>query len=210
VLKLKLGSGDVSWDERILATARAAAPHATLLADVNGGWSIAETLDFLPRLAPYQLHLLEQPFHHHHGLSGWQQLKKHQPKDAVWPLLFADESVQNPADIHALAPYVDGINVKLLKAGSFQSAVAMMAAARQENLQILLGCMIESSIGITAAAHLAPWADIVDLDGHLYLAADDYSGLEISPLGHLHLPTPCHGIGARLRQPPSAEFGLNQ
>ena len=83
-------------------------------------------------------------------------------------------------------------------AASFAGAVRMIETARQHGLGVLLGCMIESSIGITAAAHLAPWADMADLDGHLYLSDDDYYGLTFDESGCILLPEEA-GIGARLR-----------
>lgn len=194
VLKLKLGSGDLDYDEAIVVTARAAAPTSTLFADVNGGWSIPQTVEMMQRLQSLGLALIEQPIHHHGGVSAWQELKAKLP--AASTPLYADESAQNAADIPALAACVQGINVKLLKCGSFAAAIQMIATARQYQLGVLLGCMIESSLGTTAAAHLAPWADWVDLDGHLYLADDDYEGITFTPDGHLQLP-PGNGIGAR-------------
>jgi L-alanine-DL-glutamate epimerase-like enolase superfamily enzyme len=72
----------------------------------------------------------------------------------------------------------------------------MIAKAREHGLGVLLGCMIESSLGITAAAHLAPWADFADLDGHLYLADDDFFGVRFDESGWLVMPAG-PGIGAR-------------
>jgi L-alanine-DL-glutamate epimerase-like enolase superfamily enzyme len=103
--------------------------------------------------------------------------------------------VQTAADVPALAPFIDGVNIKLLKCGSFDAAVAMIATAREHSLQILLGCMIETSLGTTAAAHLAPWADWIDLDGHFYVANDDFTGIEYDETGQLLMPVR-PGIGA--------------
>jgi L-alanine-DL-glutamate epimerase-like enolase superfamily enzyme len=194
VLKLKLGSGDLDHDEAIVATARSAAPQATLFADVNGGWSIPQTVEMMQRLQSFGLALIEQPIHHNSGIPAWHELKAQLPAGST--PLYADESAQNAADIPALAAYVQGINVKLLKCGSFAAAIDMIAAARQYKLGVLLGCMIESSLGTTAAAHLAPWADWVDLDGHLYLADDDYEGITFTLDGRLCIPLG-NGIGAK-------------
>jgi L-alanine-DL-glutamate epimerase-like enolase superfamily enzyme len=90
------------------------------------------------------------------------------------------------------------VNIKLLKCGSFDAAVAMIASAKAHSLQILLGCMIETSLGTTAAAHLAPWADWIDLDGHFYVANDDYIGITYDDEGNLLMPDR-PGIGAILR-----------
>lgn len=193
VLKLKLGSGNIDFDEAIVAKAREAAPAAEILADVNGGWSVADTLKTLRRLRRWRPVLVEQPVHHGDGLEPWRELKAKIPSDV--PPLFADESAQTAGDVPALAKLVAGVNVKLLKCGSFAGAIAMIQAARQHRLGLLLGCMIESSIGVTAAAHLAPWADLVDLDGHLYVADDDFAGLTFDEDGRVVMPKG-HGIGA--------------
>jgi L-alanine-DL-glutamate epimerase-like enolase superfamily enzyme len=197
VLKLKLGSGDLAHDREIVKTARMAAPRAEIIADVNGGWSVAETVGMLVEAAKSGLALVEQPFHHSLGIEGWQELKSRRTTEPALPIqLYADESAQNADDVALLAGLVDGVNVKLLKCGSFAGAVRMIAKAREHELGVLLGCMIESSLGITAAAHLAPWADFADLDGHLYLADDDYFGVRFDESGWLVMPEG-PGIGAR-------------
>jgi L-alanine-DL-glutamate epimerase-like enolase superfamily enzyme len=195
VLKLKLGSGDLGLDIAIVSVARCAAPHAKLLLDVNGGWDMAEAPLMIEKVAEYSPTLIEQPIHHRLGVEGWVELRALLPGNP--PPIFADESAQNADDVAALAPYVDGVNVKLLKCGSFDGAIAMIAQARAVGLKVLLGCMIESSLGTTAAAHLAPWADWIDLDGHLHIANDDFSGLQVSSTGDLEMP-PRSGIGAVL------------
>jgi L-Ala-D/L-Glu epimerase len=82
----------------------------------------------------------------------------------------------------------DGVNVKLLKCGSFAEGRTAIRFARDLGMKVMLGCMIESSIGVTAAAHLAPLADWIDLDGHLYVANDDYQGIAYDENGHMILP----------------------
>lgn len=193
VLKLKLGSGDLGLDLATVSVARHAAPHARLLLDVNGGWDMAEAPLMIEKLAEYTPTLIEQPIHHRLGVEGWEELRALLPGNA--PPLFADESIQTVDDIVALADFVDGVNIKLLKCGSFDAAVAMIAAASAHSLQILLGCMIETSLGTTAAAHLAPWADWIDLDGHFYVGNDDYIGIEYDDNGNLLMPER-PGIGA--------------
>jgi L-Ala-D/L-Glu epimerase len=199
VLKLKLGSGDLEHDRQIVATAREAAGGVTLMADVNGGWSVKESVIMLADLEHQGLALIEQPFHHQHGIDAWAEFHRfrHQGLLKTTPV-YADESVQNAQDVNMIAPYVNGVNVKLLKCGTLMGAVRMIEAAREKNLGVLLGCMIESSIGITAAAHLAPWADFADLDGHLYLAEDDYCGVQMDPQGMFVMPEK-PGIGAQQR-----------
>lgn len=193
VLKLKLGCGDAAFDEEIVATARAAAPEAKLLADVNGGWLVTEAARLIPKLGKYEMMLIEQPIHHAGGVEAWRELRAALPA-GVTPL-FADESAQTHEDVPLLKGLVEGVNVKLLKCGSFSGAIMMIESARVHDLGVLLGCMIESSIGVTAAAHLAPWADWVDLDGHLYLSDDDYTGLTFDTEGCVVMPER-PGIGA--------------
>lgn len=186
VLKLKLGSGDRAFDVAIATTAREAAPKTMIFADANGGWSIAETVAILPQLADLGLAFIEQPISHRGGIAAWQALRAQMP---VSPLpLIADESAQTASDLRDLHGLADGVNVKLLKAGGLRPAMEMMREARALGMTVLLGCMIESSVGVTAAAHLASLADWIDLDGHLYLANDDYDGLSYDASGAMHLP----------------------
>ena len=186
VLKLKMGSGNVDHDEAIAAIAREAAPSAILFADANGGWSAEEAARLIPKLAAHDLKFVEQPVTHRDGIAPWQELRRLLPSS---PLpLFADESAQTSDDIPKLVGLVDGVNVKLLKCGGIRQAIHMIARARQHHLSVMLGCMIESGIGVTAAAQLASLADWIDLDGHLYLANDDHRGLQYDARGQLILP----------------------
>lgn len=196
VLKLKLGCGDLEHDEAIVSTARTAAPEAVMFADVNGGWSVDETVVMISRLREYGLMLVEQPVHHGLGIAAWQELRAKLPAGGL--PLYADESAQGAADVQPLAGLADGVNVKLLKCASFGGGMEMIAEARRLGMGVILGCMIESSLGTTAAAHLAPWADFVDLDGHLYLADDDYKGINFDEQGRVVMPQGC-GIGASRR-----------
>ena len=186
VLKLKLGSGNTEFDEAIAAIAREAAPHATLLADANGGWLPQDAARLLPRLARHELALVEQPVTHTQGLDPWRELQSLITRQPL--LLIADESAQTAEDVPKLAPFVDGVNVKLLKCAGIAGALRMIEAARTQHMQVLLGCMIESSLGTTAAAQLAGCVDWIDLDGHLYVANDDFAGLRYDANGALRLP----------------------
>lgn len=193
VLKLKLGSGDLGLDIATVSVARNAAPEAQLILDVNGGWDLVEAPLMIEKLSYYSPALIEQPIHHRHGPEAWEELRAQLPGSS--PPIFADESVQTADDLPALAAFIDGVNIKLLKCGSLDAAVAMITAARQHSLPVLLGCMIESSLGTTAAAHLAPWADWIDLDGHFYVANDDFTGIAYDAHGALIMPGR-PGIGA--------------
>jgi L-alanine-DL-glutamate epimerase-like enolase superfamily enzyme len=196
VIKLKLGSGDLGLDIAIVSTARYAAPEAEFLLDVNGGWDLVQAPAMIEKVAEYAPALIEQPIHHSLGIEAWEDLRARLPSRC--PPIFADESAQNAEDVTELAPYVDGLNVKLLKCGSFEGAIAMISQARAEGLKVLLGCMIESSLGTTAAAHLAPWSDWIDLDGHLHISNDDFEGIVFTPEGRLQMPEK-PGIGAQLK-----------
>jgi L-alanine-DL-glutamate epimerase-like enolase superfamily enzyme len=111
--------------------------------------------------------------------------------------IIADESCLVAADIPRLVGQVDGINIKLAKCGSLREAIRMIDVARSHNMMVMVGCMIESSLAITAAAHFTPLVDIVDLDGAALLAEDPYIGATITG-GQVALPvTP--GLGVRRR-----------
>ena len=196
VLKLKLGSGDLAWDEKIVEVARAAAPEVVLFADVNGGWSLEQSIKMIRRLERWNLAFIEQPIHHQNGVAGWRSLREKLGVTAM--KLVADESAQTLEDLGALLGLVDGVNVKMLKCGGWSKAAQMMRKAKADGFFVMLGCMIESSIGVTAAAHLAPLADWIDLDGHLYLSNDDYSGLRYGSEGGLIMPD-LPGIGVLQR-----------
>lgn len=198
VLKLKLGSGDLELDAAIVSAAREVAPHTVLTADVNGGWSPADAAAMIMRLQPYRLALVEQPISHKLGVDGWKELRALLPGNPV--PLFADESAQSPEDILALDPWIDGVCVKLLKCAGIAETVHMIKVARSFRKLVLLSCMIESSVGITAAAHVAGLADFIDLDGHLYVANDDCIGVRYDADGRLRLSS-ISGIGVQPRTP---------
>jgi len=91
-------------------------------------------------------------------------------------------------DIPPLAGAADGINIKLMKCGGLHEARRMIELARSLGLKVMLGCFIESSVAITAAAHLSPLVDYADLDGHLLITNDPYDGVALDPHGRLILP----------------------
>ena len=194
VLKLKLGSGNLEQDEIIVIRARNAAPQATIFADVNGGWSPDETARMIPKLVRWNISFVEQPIHHKLGIAGWREMRAKLPSSLL--PIYADESAATMEDVPKLAGLADGVNVKLLKCGGWHRAREMILAARVHRLKVMLGCMIESSIGVTAAAHIAGLADWIDLDGHLYVANDDYEGLKYDEHGKLVMPA-LPGIGVK-------------
>jgi L-alanine-DL-glutamate epimerase-like enolase superfamily enzyme len=193
ILKLKLGSGDLEADETAVRVAREET-GAGLCVDANGGWSVDEAATIIPRLATYDLLFIEQPLPQHNS-EMWHDLRARLPEGM--PPLIADESVRQSADIPALAGAADGVNIKLAKAGGLREARRMIALARALGMQVMIGCMVETSVGVTAAAHLAPLADYADLDGNLLLVNDPYVGATWSE-GRLSLPDE-PGLGVKRR-----------
>jgi L-alanine-DL-glutamate epimerase-like enolase superfamily enzyme len=129
VLKLKLGSGDLAWDEQIVEVARAAAPEVVLFADVNGGWSVEQSIQMIRRLERWNLAFIEQPIHHQNGVAGWRSLREKLGVTAT--KLVADESAQTFDDLDALLGLADGVNVKMLKCGGWSKAAQMMKRQKQ-------------------------------------------------------------------------------
>jgi len=117
------------------------------------------------------------------------RVQREVPEEAILRMQrdVADEDVRTVKDIPALAEAYDGINIKIMKAGGLQEALRMIHVARAHGLKIMLGCMVESSLGITAAAHLSPLVDWADLDGHLLIKNDPYRGVRVEQ-GRLILP----------------------
>jgi L-Ala-D/L-Glu epimerase / N-acetyl-D-glutamate racemase len=187
VLKVKLGTGR---DDEILRTIRGATDKE-LRVDANCGWTRKQAIRMLPVLEEFGVTVLEQPLaaHDRDGLAAVTRA-------ARIPII-ADESCLVATDIPPLVGAVDGINIKLAKCGSLREALRMIAVARAHGMMVMVGCMIESSIGITAAAHLTPLVDIVDLDGAALLAADPFAGATIER-GRVVLPSG-PGLGVRER-----------
>jgi len=165
-LKVKLGTPD---DYEIIKRIR----HLTdkvIWVDANEGWEREEALEKIKWLESENVAFVEQPLVVA-DLAGMHWLKA----QVKMPLL-ADESVKTSADIPELSGAFDGINIKLMKCGGITEALAMIRLARACGFKIMLGCFIESSLGIAAAAQLAPLCDYIDLDGHLFLQHDPYAG----------------------------------
>jgi L-alanine-DL-glutamate epimerase-like enolase superfamily enzyme len=149
----------------------------------------------------FGLSFVEQPLHHNEGAAAWMSLHSHLTSPQI--PLYADESVQNVSDLQGLSEIIQGVNVKLLKTVGFAGALKLIARARSLGLKVILGCMVESSIGVTAAAHLAGTCDWVDLDGHLHLREDDFEGLTFSDQGRVQMP---EGFGLGINSRPCASL----
>jgi L-alanine-DL-glutamate epimerase-like enolase superfamily enzyme len=177
ILKLKLGR------EHTLEIVQAvrAATDARLVADANCAWTVDQAASLIPALADLGLEWIEQPLPED-DLDGLRRLRETSPIP-----IFADEPVRTARDIPRLAGCVDGVNIKVMKAGGLREALRMIAVARAHDLQVMLGCMLETSLGITASAHLAPLVDWADLDGNQTVANDPFTGVQVEE-GRLVLP----------------------
>jgi L-alanine-DL-glutamate epimerase-like enolase superfamily enzyme len=188
ILKVKLGSDRDEW---IVRTVRRAAPSKLLRADANAAWDVARAVEMTRFLADHGCELIEQPLARD-DLDGFRTLLPQSPIPVI-----ADESCRTASDIAMLDGVVHGINIKLAKCGGLAEARRMVAEAKRREMRVMLGCMIESSLGITAAAHLAPLMNYADLDGAALLKDDPYIGASIDD-GLIRLPAE-PGLGVKLR-----------
>ena len=180
ILKLKLGR-DLEQSLAIMKAVRRAT-DAQLVADANCAWTADQALEIIPQLADLGLVWIEQPVAEH-DLEGLRLVHRASPVP-----VFADEPVRTARDIPRLANCVDGVNIKVMKAGGLREALRMIAVARAHGLQVMLGCMVETSVGITAAAHLSPLVDWADLDGIFLITNDPFVGVRVEEGGRLALP----------------------
>ena len=177
ILKVKVGTkNDVANLEAIREVS-----NAIIRVDANAGWTPREAIKTINALAPYNIEFVEQPVHPR-DLDGMRLVRENVPLPII-----ADESCVTVDDIPRVVGCVDGINIKLMKCGGIRHALKMIHAARAHHLQIMIGCMIESSLAITAASHLTPLVDYADLDGHLLIDNDPYEGVRVVN-GKLVLP----------------------
>lgn len=188
ILKVKLGS---DHDRRIIQLVRQEAPDAVLRVDANAAWTPKLTLAMTPLLAELGVEFIEQPLPPQ-DLDGLRFVR-----DRCALPIVADESCLVASDVVKLAGIVDGVNLKLAKCGSLREALRIVHTARAHGMLVMAGCMIETSLGITAAAHLGPLLDAVDLDGAALLRDDPFVGATIAR-GNVVLPT-APGLGVSRR-----------
>jgi L-alanine-DL-glutamate epimerase-like enolase superfamily enzyme len=183
-LKLKLGARDGLDVERVRSVR--GVTGAPLQVDVNEAWTLDEALDALPQLAELGVEYCEQPLPE--GDADGPEIKRASPIP-----IYVDEDCHTLRDVAACAERAHGINVKLAKSGGIREAVRMVHAARALGLGCMLGCMIESGLGIAAGAHIASLFDHVDLDGNLLLREDPWPGVQL--VGGVQLPSELPGLG---------------
>ena len=153
---------------------------AKIRVDANAGWTPDEAIKKINKLAEYDIEFVEQPIDPENK-EGLKKIKK-----SVSVPIIIDEHLMTSKDILKFVGLCDGINIKLAKCGGIREALRMIHVARSHDLLVMIGCMIESSVGITAAAHIASLVDFLDLDGNLLLSNDPYVGVK-SEKGKLYL-----------------------
>jgi L-Ala-D/L-Glu epimerase len=179
MLKVKLGT---TYDYQIIEIIRRVTPDLPLRVDANGGWSVKEAVKKAEFLAKHNVEFIEQPLPKASHLNDFRFVKEHSPLP-----IFADETACRAFDVAALAGSVDGVVIKLAKCGGILEARRAIATARAHSLKVMFGMMIESSIGVTAAAQLQSLCDYLDLDGALLLKDDPYDGVTYDD-GYLKYP----------------------
>jgi L-alanine-DL-glutamate epimerase-like enolase superfamily enzyme len=189
-LKLKLGGRDGLDVERVRAVRGIS--NVPLQVDVNEYWSLEEALEALPQLEELGVEYCEQPLPA--GDPGGAELRKRSPIP-----VYVDEDCHTLADVAGCAAIAHGINIKLAKSGGIREAVRMAHAARALGLGVMLGCMVESGLGIAAGAAIASLCDHVDLDGNLLIARDPWPGLEL--VDGVQTPSEEPGLGVRQAVP---------
>jgi L-alanine-DL-glutamate epimerase-like enolase superfamily enzyme len=183
-LKLKLGGGDGLDVERVRAVR--GVTDVPVQVDVNEWWTLDEALDALPQLGELGVQYCEQPLRA--GSPDGPELKRRSPVP-----IFVDEDCHTLDDVACCAERAHGITIKLAKSGGIREAVRMAHAARALRLGVMLGCMVESGLGIAAGCVVASLCDHVDLDGNLLLAADPCPGVEL--VGGVQVPPERPGLG---------------
>jgi len=171
ILKIKVGKPN---DEEFVNAVRSVAPEKIIRVDANEGWTDKEVaIQKIEWLARNNVEFVEQPMPSH-MLEETRWLRDRSPLP-----LIADEAVKSAADIPTLAQAYNGINIKLMKSGGLQEALRMIWLAKSLQLQIMIGCMIESSVAISAAAQLCSLIDYADLDGNLLISNDPFKGATV-------------------------------
>jgi L-alanine-DL-glutamate epimerase-like enolase superfamily enzyme len=188
IYKVKLGT------DRDIEIVRQLRQHteAVFRVDANCGWSAEQTLEFAPQLKELGVEFIEQPL----PADRWGDMRRIAAQSPL-PII-ADESCIVEADVDRCAGAFHGINIKLVKCGGLTPARRMISRARQLGLNVMVGCMTESTVGISAIAQLLPLLDYVDMDGAALLAQDVATGVQVER-GICRWPAE-NGCGVRLLQ----------
>jgi L-alanine-DL-glutamate epimerase-like enolase superfamily enzyme len=170
VLKIKVGKDD---EKKIISTVRSMT-NKPLRIDANEAWQTKEeALEKILWMQSQNIEFIEQPMPADMlEETAWLRERINIP-------IVADESVKTTGDIPKLAKAFDGINIKLMKSGGLVEAMKMIELAHSLGMKVMLGCMIESSLAITAAAHLSPNVEWADLDGNLLIGNDPFEGVKV-------------------------------
>jgi L-alanine-DL-glutamate epimerase-like enolase superfamily enzyme len=188
ILKIKLGSGSDKEEIESIETIRSAYT-GTIRIDANEGWSAERAVAILRELERFEIEFCEQPIP-----AGQPEQLRFIREHTNIPIV-TDEDSKDARDLPALQGCVDGINIKLVKCGGIRGALEMVHTARALGLKIMLGCMVESAILSSAAAHLSPLVDWADIDGPFLTAHDPFEGVTYDH-GKLML-TDAPGLGVR-------------
>jgi L-Ala-D/L-Glu epimerase len=173
-LKIKLGNPlGIGADREMMLAIKDEMPSAKLTVDANGGWDLADAICMSQWLADLGVEYLEQPL-----ARGDEERLTELKRESPLPI-FADESCFTSRDIPSLVDRVDGINIKLMKAGGLTAAIEIIHTARAHGLQVMFGCYSDTVLANTAAAQLSPLADYLDLDSHLNLVDDPFVGAKL-------------------------------
>ena len=188
LLKVKLGS---DHDKEIINALRDVTDKL-IRVDANEGWDLEEGKRMCDWLAERNVEFVEQPLPAD-NLDDSAKLREHSPLELV-----ADENCIDSEDIPSISDAFDGINIKLMKCGGLREAFKMIQMARERQMKIMLGCMIETSVAITAASILSPLVDYADLDGNILTSNDPFDGVKVID-GMLVLPEG-PGLGVTLKE----------
>ena len=159
------------------------------------GWMLTQVgavktpIKLIQRLADYDIEFVEQPLAIG-DIEGLRWLRQQKPGLPI----FADENIKTARDVAAHAGVVDGVVIKLAKTGGIREALRAIHTARALDMQVMIGCMVETSLAVAAAAHIAPLCDYADLDGPLLIANDPFIGLAMKAQDYVKLRIQASGI----------------
>lgn len=176
ILKIKVGT---PHDREVLQMIRDLAPEKTVRVDANTAWTAKEAIRRIPMLEEFGVEFVEQPLPPD-DIEGLRLVRRR----SRLPII-ADESCKTAKDVAKLAGVVDGVNIKLAKCGSLREAIRIVHAARAHGMSVMIGCMVESTLGIAAAVPITPLVDYADLDGAALLADDPFLGPGIEGDGRM-------------------------